>query len=255
VRIATFNVLHGRSLTDGAVDLDRFAKAVAGLEADVLGLQEVDRDQPRSHGADLAGVAAAAMGATHVRFVAALSGTPGDTWTAADGAEQPGSPAYGIALISRHPVLSWQVVRLPAPPVRVPLPVPGSRFPVLVRDEPRVAVAALVESPFGPVTVCTTHLSFVPGWNRRQLRTVMQELGGADGPLVLTGDLNMRRRPAARVSGLRSIAEGATFPAHHPRRQLDHVLVRGPVRVTDPAEVVELPLSDHRAVVVGCRPA
>ena len=255
MRIATFNVLHGRSLTDGAVDLDRFASAVAGLDADVVGLQEVDRDQPRSHGADLAGIAATAMGATHVRFVAALLGTPGGTWTAADGGEPPGSPAYGIALISRHPVLDWQVVRLPAPPVRVPLPVPGSRFPVLVRDEPRVAVAALVEGPFGPVTVCTTHLSFVPGWNRRQLRTVMQELDGADSPLVLTGDLNMRRRPAARVSGLRPIAAGATFPAHHPRRQLDHVLARGPVVATGPAEVLQLPLSDHRAVVVGCKPA
>jgi endonuclease/exonuclease/phosphatase family metal-dependent hydrolase len=72
VRIATFNVLHGRSLTDGAVDLDRFAKAVAGLEADVLGLQEVDRDQPRSHGADLAGVAAAEMGYNGTGIVRAL---------------------------------------------------------------------------------------------------------------------------------------------------------------------------------------
>jgi endonuclease/exonuclease/phosphatase (EEP) superfamily protein YafD len=83
----------------------------------------------------------------------------------------------------------------------------------------------------------------------------MDEVGGADGPLVLTGDLNMRRRPAARVSGLRPISAGATFPAHHPRRQLDHVLVRGPVVATGPAEVVQLPLSDHRAVVVGCGPA
>jgi endonuclease/exonuclease/phosphatase family metal-dependent hydrolase len=255
VRIATFNVLHGRSLTDDSVDLERFATAVADLDADVLGLQEVDRDQPRSHGADMAEVAAAAMDARHVRFVAALSGTPGESWTAADGEEPPGSPAYGIALISRHPVLSWQVVRLPAPAVRVPLRVPGSRLPVLVRDEPRVAIAALVKSPFGTVTVCTTHLSFVPGWNRRQLRTVMTAAGGGDGPFVLTGDLNMGPRPAARVSGLRPIAAGATFPAHHPRRQIDHVLARGPVAAAGPAEAVQLPLSDHRALVVPCGPA
>jgi hypothetical protein len=31
--------------------------------------------------------------------------------------------------------------------------------------------------------------------------------------------------------------------------------VRGPVGATGPAEVVQLPLSDHRAVVVGCGPA
>ena len=255
MRIATFNVLHGRSPTDGAVDLERFATAVAGLDADVLGLQEVDRDQPRSHGADLAAVAASASDARHFRFVAALSGTPGGRWTAADGGEPAGSPAYGIALISRHPVLSWQVVRLPAPPVRIPMRVPGSRRPVLVRDEPRVAVAALVDGPFGPVTVCTTHLSFVPGWNRRQLRTVMNVVGAAAGPLVLTGDLNMGPGPAARVSGLRSIAVDATFPAQRPRRQIDHVLARGRVAAVGPAEAVQLPLSDHRALVVRCGPA
>ena len=254
MRIATFNVLHGRSPSDGIVDLDRFASAVAGLDADVLGLQEVDRDQPRSHGADLAGIAAAALDAPHVRFVPALAGTPGGRWTAADGEVPPGSPAYGVALVSRHPVVSWQVVRLPAPRVRVPLQVPGSRLPVLVRDEPRVAVAAVVKSPFGPITVCTTHLSFVPGWNRRQLRTVMTGLGDGDGPLVLTGDLNMHPGPAARVSGLRPIATGATFPAGHPTRQIDHVLVRGPVTALGPAEALQLPLSDHRALVVPCGP-
>ncbi len=65
VRLATFNVLHGRSPRDGRVDLDRFASVVRALDADVLALQEVDRDQPRSHGADLTAVAAEAMGARH----------------------------------------------------------------------------------------------------------------------------------------------------------------------------------------------
>jgi endonuclease/exonuclease/phosphatase family metal-dependent hydrolase len=254
VRIATFNVLHGRSVTDGTVDVDRFGAAVATLDADVLGLQEVDRDQPRSLGADLTAVAAAAMGATDLRFVAAVSGTPGGTWTPADGSEPPGVPAYGVALLSRYPVLAWQVVRLPAARARIPLPVPGSRLPIMVRDEPRVALAALVDGPFGPVTVCTTHLSFVPGWNRRQLRSVMRSVDGDGEPFVLAGDLNMHPRPAGRVSGLRPIAVAPTFPALRPRRQLDHVLVRGPIVATGPASAVQLPLSDHRALVVPCGP-
>src|SRR5919112_1990253 len=96
MRLATFNILHGRSPSDGRVDLDRFAAAVRSLRADVLGLQEVDRDQPRSHGADLTAVAADAMDAPHHRFVATLRGEPG-LWSAATGDLQPQTAEYGIA--------------------------------------------------------------------------------------------------------------------------------------------------------------
>ena len=79
MRISTFNILHGRSLVDGLVDLERFAAAVQRLDTDVLALQEVDRGQPRSHGADLTAIAAQAMGATGHRYVATMTGIP-HTW-------------------------------------------------------------------------------------------------------------------------------------------------------------------------------
>jgi endonuclease/exonuclease/phosphatase family metal-dependent hydrolase len=255
VRIATFNILHGRSPDDDRVDVDRLAAAVRDLDADVLALQEVDRDQPRSLGADLTAVAAEAMGAVDSQFVAALAGTPGGTWMAATGEEQPGSASYGIALLSRHPVVSWRVVRLPTLHTRVPMWFTGSRRPVLVAEEPRVAVAAVVKSPFGEVTVANTHLSFVPYWNVLQLRSLVRSLVGTREPLVLVGDLNMGPRRAAGVSGLRPLATAATFPVDEPVEQIDHVLVRGPLRATGPAEARRMPLSDHRALTVTCAPA
>ena len=102
MRMATFNILHGRSVHDGAVHLDRLVDAVKRLDPDILALQEVDLDQPRSGRADLTAVAAEAMGAISHRFVAAIAGTPGATWMAATGREQPGTAAYGIALLSRY---------------------------------------------------------------------------------------------------------------------------------------------------------
>ena len=253
MRIATFNILHGRSLDDGQVDVDRLAVAVKSLDADVLGLQEVDRDQPRSFSADLTAVAAEAMGAVDSQFVAALSGTPGGTWMAATGDEQPGSAAYGIALLSRYPVVSWRVVRLPGlGAVKVPMWFGGRRRPIWVSDEPRVAVAAVIDGPHGQFTVCNTHLSFVPAWNGWQLRRLVRSLAGTREPLVLMGDLNMESGPARRNTGMRSLATAATFPQSRPTRQLDHLLVRGALRATGPASAVTLPLSDHRALAVDC---
>ena len=254
MRIATFNILHGRSPADDRVDVDRLAAAVKTLDADVLGLQEVDRDQPRSMNADLTAVAAEAMGAVDSQFVAALAGIPGGTWMAATGDEQPGSASYGIALLSRYPVVSWRVVRLPALPGRVPVWFRGARRPALVSEEPRVAVAAVLDGPHGQFTVACTHLSFVPYWNSVQLRRLVRSLRGTREPLVVLGDLNMEPRKATLVSGLRPLARGLTFPLEEPTRQLDHVLVRGGLTATGPAEAVRLPLSDHRALVVDVSP-
>ncbi|MGH3333103.1 MAG: endonuclease/exonuclease/phosphatase family protein [Nocardioidaceae bacterium] len=250
MRIVTFNILHGRLPVDDRVDIDRYAKAVRELDADVLALQEVDRFQVRSENADLTAVAAEAMGATEHRFVAALAGTPGATWISATGDEQPDSTAYGVALLSRYPVRAWEVIRLPGVPVRVPMFFKGSRKPELVRDEPRVAVAAFVDSPLGEVMVVNTHLSFIGWWNRRQLRTLTRALPEPSGPLVLVGDLNMGPDRAQAITGLTPLAEHLSFPAHQPREQLDHVLVRGDLGAAVSSAVHELPLSDHRALSV-----
>jgi endonuclease/exonuclease/phosphatase family metal-dependent hydrolase len=248
MRLVTFNILHGRSLADDRVDPQRLADAVRDLRPDVLALQEVDRFQPRSAHSDLTAVAAEAMGAVDHRFVAALSGSPGTTWTAATGAEQPDTAGYGVALLSRCPAISWQVVRLPTLRVPAPWRFHDRRVPSLVREEPRVAVAAELDSPLGRLTVANTHLSFLRYWNGRQLRQLVSTLAGATRPLVLTGDLNMGPDRAA-ASGLRSLVAHRTFPADAPREQIDHVLADGPI-VAVRSEVRRLPLSDHLALIV-----
>ena len=259
VRVATFNVMHGRSLDDGRVDVQRFERVVAGLDVDVLGLQEVDRGQARSGGVDLAGVAARALGRGGVpavfRFVPAVVGTPGGVFRAAvDERDGVGEPLYGVALVSRWPVREWWVRRLPAAPVRSPVFVPGPGGGLVwLRDEPRVVLAAVVEGPWGVVTVATTHLSFVPGWNVRQLRSAVGALRGLPGPRVLLGDLNVPAGLVAPVSGWRVLARCATYPSSSPRVQLDHVLVDprgGGALVAGGVVAPRVSVSDHRPLVV-----
>lgn len=249
MRIATFNILHGRTVGDG-VHPDRLADCVRELDPDVLALQEVDLEQQRSGRADLTSVAAEAMGAVSHRFVAAIAGTPGATWMAATGEEQPGTAAYGIALLSRFPATSWQVVRMPRIPVRFPMYLPGPKKVLMVNEEPRAAVIAQLDTPLGPISVANTHLSFVPGWNRRQLRRLVRDLQGLPGPHILTGDLNLTEEAAVRHSGLRSLASAPTFPSDAPTKQLDHILTDDPALCAHGVSAPAAGLSDHRPLVV-----
>jgi endonuclease/exonuclease/phosphatase family metal-dependent hydrolase len=253
VRLATFNLLHGRSLSDGQVDVPRLREAVAALDADVLGMQEVDRAQPRSARRDLTAEAAAAMGGAG-RFAPAMMGTPGERWRPArDGdAARVDEPSYGVALITRLPVLRWSVTRLPSAPVRSPILIPGpTRRVVWLRDEPRVLLAAVLDTPAGPLTVGTTHLSFVPGWNGAQLRWAARAMRRLPAPRVLLGDLNLPGALPRWLTGWRALATLPTYPADQPKVQLDHVLEHGTgLPAVLAAQAPPMPLSDHRALLV-----
>ncbi len=253
MRLATVNLLGGRSVTTGEVVEDDLRAAAAMLGADVVALQEVDRAQPRSHGTDQTAVVAAVAGATYSRFLPTLHGTPGGSWTPASGdgsGEQPPGPAYGIGLVSRLPVTAWQVRRFKPAPIGLPLLIPGQGF-AHVDDEPRAALAAVIETPSGPMSVIATHLSFVPGWNVAQLREIVRWARTLPGPRVLLGDLNLPGPVARLTSRWTPAGRLATYPSWKPRVQLDHVLLDGlPSTAVLDARAVRLPVSDHRALVV-----
>ena len=259
-RLASFNVLHGRSLPDGTAAASLLASACASLGADVLALQEVDRGQERSEHADQPAAVAEAMGAVDWRYVPTLTGTPGGLWRPARDDEpvrEEGS-AYGIALFSKLPVQWWRTLRLPPPSsrMRAPVLVPGTKRWTWISDEPRVAVCARISLQGCDVTVATTHLSFIPAWNAWQLRRLVRALRGLPGPYLLMGDLNLPGRLPPMLAGWTPLVRGKTFPAHAPKLQLDHVLASpwSSWEASD-ARVVELPVSDHRAVVVDVEPA
>jgi len=257
LRFGTFNLLHGMAPRDGTVDPQRLAAAARTLDADIVGLQEVDRWQTRSGGVDQAQVVGRALGAQAIRFVPSVHGTPGDgtSWIAAtevDGSQTVG-PTYGIAMVSRLPVRSWWVRRFAAAPFALPLLVPGEGRPRLLQvpDEPRLALAAVVEGPLGPITVVTAHLSFVPGYNARQLRAITRWVARMPQPAFVLGDFNLPGSLPRLLTGWSALRTAATYPSYRPRVQLDHVLARGlPGGAVVGGQAWSLPVSDHCALTV-----
>lgn len=262
MRLATFNLLHGRSVADQTVDAGRLDAAIRQIDADVLCLQEVDHRQERSHRTDMTRAVAEAMDAPVWRFAPTLLGVPGGAWRRAD----PQDPvhrgdgrgrltslteaAYGISLVSRHPVAEWRGMLFPAAPLRAPVMMPGTGRAVLLDDEPRAALAAVLDTPEGLLTVVSTHLSFVPGWNARQLRQLIARVADLPEPLILLGDLNLPGAVPRLVTGWQQLARVATYPAWQPRVQLDHALARRPGWTPTAVRAVPLPLSDHCALVI-----
>jgi endonuclease/exonuclease/phosphatase family metal-dependent hydrolase len=255
VRVATFNLLHGRSLADGQVDESALRAAATALDCDIVGLQEVDRRQPRSNLVDQTAAVADALGARHWHFAPALHGTPGPDarWTASRDFDEVSidEPSYGVALVSRLPVQSWHVRRFAPAPVGMPLMVPGSRGLTHVHDEPRVGLVAVLEGPSGLMTVVTAHLSFMPGWNVAQLRTLARWARGFPGPRLLIGDFNLPGALPRLTTRWAQLARAATYPSWRPRVQFDHVLGDGidESAVRD-VQVLRLGVSDHCALAV-----
>lgn len=278
----TFNVLHGQAMAGGRpVAGESFGEplgvAVRALGADVAALQEVDRSQERSGRVDQARVAAGAMGAGDWRFASAVNGrsVPGEGWLLDPGAPvlrvygpgdaaEPGDvPAHGVALLTRLPVRDWRARRLAPAPFGLPLRVAGRPGLVRVRDQPRAALAAVLEGGSGPFTVVALHLSFVPGWNARQLVTVRRWIADLPRPYLLLGDFNLigavprtvLRAAAPARERWHDLALTRTYPSHRPLVQFDHILASGVPRGAVRAAVAsaDAPLtrvSDHRPLVV-----
>ncbi|CAN5782102.1 endonuclease/exonuclease/phosphatase family protein [soil metagenome] len=247
LRLVSYNLLHGRDLRQrGAVDLTAVAAVLAAVNADVVALQEVDRAQERSGGADQIGELAALLDMTGV-FCPALRGSPDRAWVPAH--PDIGGPAYGVGLLSRLTLTDTDRIVLPGGGAGTRSPSASLRNPGWDR-EPRVALTARVHADRWVLPVTVTHLSYMPWRALRQLRAA-----AATAPArgVIVGDLNL---PAwavrSALPGWRHAGGAATFPAWQPRLQMHHVLLDGAVEITRAVAHPDT-TSDHLPLVVDLR--
>ena len=140
---------------------------------------------------------------------------------------------WGLAVLSRVPVEDHQVIDL------------GH----VGRDRVRRAALALSFGG-GALRVVGTHMAHLtygsPVHFAKLARALDSTLG--KGPGVLAGDMNLWGPPVrALLPGWHRAVRGRTWPAWRPHSQVDHILVRGPVRVVEGA-VLATAGSDHRPV-------
>jgi endonuclease/exonuclease/phosphatase family metal-dependent hydrolase len=235
LRIMTYNV-HGCIGSDLRFLPERVARVIESVGADIVALQEIYVEHPRSK---------------HLHQAAWLAGRLGMHFEFGAARNMEGGGRYGNAVLSRH---SLRVVRAEALPRLTP------------RREPRAALRVEVTTPLGVLDIVNTHLGLRP--RERILQTTALATDWLshvtpDSASILCGDLNAVPGSSvyetfARILTDAELAFGTskpakTWPALFPFMRLDHVFVGHGLRVVAwcvPSSHVERVASDHLPVVV-----
>jgi endonuclease/exonuclease/phosphatase family metal-dependent hydrolase len=193
--VATYNV-HKCVGTDRIHDAERIADIICALDADVIGLQEVESGAKQE-------TEPLAVLAERTRYKVIRGPT----------IRQPGR-SYGNLLLTRQRVVQTHLINIS---------VPGR--------EPRGVIDAVLEIADHTVRIMVTHLGLTLGERRYQAERLLDIVQSMDTPLLIVmGDMNewhpfnQRIRNLQRWMG-RSPAP-FTFPARFPFLALDRIWVR-----------------------------
>jgi endonuclease/exonuclease/phosphatase family metal-dependent hydrolase len=217
-------------------------RGISALATDVIAVQEIDFNLPRSGEVNQVAEVANAMGATDWVFAPSIVGTPGEKWRKLNDSDpklihnkssEVLAGSYGIGIASKIKVVKWHRLELGNSPIGMPLVVPTesetSSKPkiraIYIHDEPRLAIAATLENGF---TVFNTHLSFVPGVNFAQLKKLKKwalEIGEeTNTKVILMGDLNLPKNLPVALSKWSSLVTQNTYPSWGAKVQFDYIL-------------------------------
>jgi endonuclease/exonuclease/phosphatase family metal-dependent hydrolase len=198
LRVASYNIHACRGI-DGRQDLERVADVLRELDADVVGLQEVESRRRRS-AIDQAEALAERLGMHCIEGPLLLEGRG---W-------------YGNALLSRWPAQHTRRMKFE-----------------IYRREARGAVISDL-APDGQPTwrIANTHLDLRSGLRRRQFATLLRELTmERTTPTVLLGDFNEWWRYSRGLATLRRHMHlpptPPTFPSWLPVLRLDRIAFLG----------------------------
>jgi len=236
LRVVTYNIRAGNG------DIARTAETIRSLAPDIVGLQEVDVHWGERSGLEDQATLLGRVLGMQVRF-APIYSLPGTDSTMP-------RRQYGVALLSKHPIVRWSNDTLTRLSTVAQNPEPALAPGLL---QATIAIDGVV------VRVFNTHLDYRadPRVRTQQVKEMLGYIGSASTPTLVLGDLNATPEAPElqplferlRDTWQNALDPGLTYPADKPVKRIDYVLASGHFRVRS-ALVRVTEVSDHRPVIV-----
>lgn len=226
----TFNIHHGRGI-DKQADLYRIAEVIDKCDADIIGLNEVDKHfSRRSLYEDQISWLAKQLYMEHA-FSPSISIKSKNLAKVRE---------YGNALLSRYPIVTKNS---------------HSFNYISGLTEGRSLLEATIQINKQLFQIYVTHLSLNPYLHKKQTDFIVDQLHKYSHPIIIMGDWNMK--PGSR--GWRKLTHdlqdawyiggkgaGYTYPSLRPRTRLDYIFVSQNLKVIDSKVATNIPkASDH----------
>ena len=236
LRIMTYNIQHGRiyRTEPELIDLRGAGDAIKRLGADIIGLNEVRGPGERGDYTAQTGFLAGYTG-FHSFFGRSIY--------------VGGMNPYGNAVLSRFPIVSAEIIRIPDP-----------ALPSGNRLEPRTVTRAEIEIPdgghFRRIAVFTSHFGLNSVEKEHAVSTAASLMRDEKLPFVFMGDFNMTPDDPLLAplsvyadSNADIIGGKLSFPSINPTKRIDYIYTSPDIRVLG-ADIPDEHQSDHRPVVM-----
>jgi endonuclease/exonuclease/phosphatase family metal-dependent hydrolase len=235
LRLLTFNIRHGKGM-DGQVNLQRTADVIKYANADMIGLNEVDKHfSERSAFIDQTAWLAKELSMEYA-YGPAISIQKG---------KEVKVRQYGNALLTRFPIVERNNHLF-------------NILPGIIEGRSILETKVLIKDQM--VYVFVTHLSLSPFLHRKQTEQVIQRVRHRDGPVIVMGDWNMKPHSkgwnqiehfltdAWKASAKEGM--GKTYPSYRPRNRLDYIFVSSHFQIMSSEVLTICPdASDHLPVI------
>jgi len=219
LKVLTYNIKHGLG-NNNRVDLTRILEVIKNSKADVIGLNEIDRYQPRSKFRNQAGWLARKLKMEY-RFAPGYRKFFGQA---------------GNALLCKFPILR------------------SKNIPLTSFGERRVALKISADIGNAEVVIISTHLGLSSDERIMQIKELMDLIEKEKSPVILMGDFNAlpeSKEVKIVTNRLSDVMEGssskATFHSANPNSRIDYIFISENCVIIN-ANIIESEASDHLPV-------